>query len=182
MSTIIAEVFRTSFGWCAVAAASRKIIRVVLPCHTRSQAVRELKRTPAARPFSLFTPKSDVLLKRAVAAVTRYFEGMTDTGRVALDLSQGTAFQQAVWRAAQRIPRGEVLTYRKLAELIGRPRAARAVGNALAANPVPVLVPCHRVVASDGTLGGFQGSESTRLKLKMLELEGLTRESLRGFA
>lgn len=171
MTTVNARVFHTSFGWCAVAVRSNKVVRVVLPCSTRSQAVRELKRTPAARPFSLLTPKSDVLLKRAVAAVTRYFDGVTDTGRVALDLSQGTAFQQAVWRATRRIPRGKVLTYRKLAELIRRPRAARAVGNALAANPLPVLVPCHRVVASDGTLGGFQGSENTRLKLKMLESE-----------
>jgi AraC family transcriptional regulator of adaptative response/methylated-DNA-[protein]-cysteine methyltransferase len=71
-----------------------------------------------------------------------------------LDL-QGTAFQQAVWKALQGIPAGSVWTYGQLAKHLGRPRAARAVGSACGANPIPFLVPCHRVVASNGALGGF---------------------------
>lgn len=80
-------------------------------------------------------------------------------------------FQRAVLRAAARIPRGKVTTYGELAANLGRPGAARAVGNALAANPFPLIVPCHRVIRSDGTIGGFTGGED--LKRRLLELEGI---------
>lgn len=82
-----------------------------------------------------------------------------------------TPFQQAVLRAASRIPRGKVATYGELADGLGRPGAARAVGNALAANPFPLIVPCHRVIRSDGTIGGFTGGED--IKRRLLELEGV---------
>jgi methylated-DNA-[protein]-cysteine S-methyltransferase len=80
-------------------------------------------------------------------------------------------FRQAVLRAAYRIPRGTVATYGSLARELGRARAARAVGNALAANPFPLIVPCHRVIRSDGTIGGFTGGEG--IKRRLLEMEGI---------
>jgi len=80
-----------------------------------------------------------------------------------------TPFRQAVLRATARIPRGEVNTYGGLARSLGRERAARAVGNALAANPFPLIIPCHRVIRSDGTIGGFTGGEG--IKRRLLELE-----------
>ena len=89
-----------------------------------------------------------------------------------LDLSAGTPFQQAVWRAMLKIPRGEVRSYGWIARKIGRPRATRAVGAACGANPIPVIVPCHRVVASDGSIGGFGGGLG--MKRKVLRLEGVT--------
>jgi methylated-DNA-[protein]-cysteine S-methyltransferase len=82
-----------------------------------------------------------------------------------------TIFQKAVWAATKKIPRGKVTTYAVIASLIGRPRAARAVGNALNKNPFAPKVPCHRVVKSDGSLGGFAGG--TRKKKQMLEKEGV---------
>jgi methylated-DNA-[protein]-cysteine S-methyltransferase len=82
-----------------------------------------------------------------------------------------TVFQKAVWEATKKIPRGKVTTYAVIASLIGRPRAARAVGNALNKNPFAPKVPCHRVVKSDGSLGGFAGG--TRKKKQMLEKEGV---------
>ncbi len=83
----------------------------------------------------------------------------------------GTPFQQAVWQALQDIPAGSVWTYGQVAEYLGRPRATRAVGSACGANPIPFLVPCHRVVASNGGLGGFGlGLEVKRI---LLEREGL---------
>jgi methylated-DNA-[protein]-cysteine S-methyltransferase len=82
-----------------------------------------------------------------------------------------TPFQQAVLKAAARIPRGTVATYGELARSLGRNGAARAVGNALAANPFPLIVPCHRVIRSDGTIGGFTGGEG--MKRRLLELEGI---------
>ena len=95
------------------------------------------------------------------------------TGRtdVPVDLSSRSEFHQEVLRATARIPRGEVRTYGELAEIVGRPRAARAVGTAMARNPVPLLVPCHRVVPSSGGVGnyGFGGG----LKAKLLAGEGV---------
>ena len=86
-------------------------------------------------------------------------------------MEQLTPFRQAVLRATARIPRGTVATYGGLARSLGREKAARAVGNALAANPFPLIVPCHRVIRSDGTVGGFTGGEET--KRRLLELEGI---------
>ncbi len=81
-------------------------------------------------------------------------------------------FYQAVWRACARIPKGKVSTYGDIAKKIGNPGAARAVGMALAANPFAPIVPCHRVVRSDGALGGYSGRGGVAAKKRMLEREG----------
>jgi len=99
----------------------------------------------------------------------RYFEKGEWRFSVPLDLTCGTDFDRAVWRALVRIPPGETRSYGEVARLTGRPRAARAVGNACGRNPVPVVVPCHRVVAADG-LGGF--GLGPGLKRRLLALEG----------
>ena len=99
-----------------------------------------------------------------------YLAGNLRTFDLALDLSQGTRFQQQVWEAAQNIPYGQVRTYGELARSIGRPKAARAVGSALGRNPVLIVVPCHRVLRSDGGLGGF--AAGLVVKRALLRLEG----------
>jgi methylated-DNA-[protein]-cysteine S-methyltransferase len=94
--------------------------------------------------------------------------------RFSLDITQldlCPPFQQAVLRAEHAIPRGSVSTYRLLARHLGRPSAARAVGNALACNPFPIIVPCHRAIRSDRTLGGYQGG--LKMKRALLETEGI---------
>jgi len=99
-----------------------------------------------------------------------YFNGE----RVAFDLRfdlRGTEFQRAVWRAMRRIPYGRLSSYGRLAAAIGRPRAARAVGNAVGANPLGIIIPCHRVIRSDGSLGGFGGG--LNLKCYLLGIEGV---------
>jgi len=101
-----------------------------------------------------------------------YAEGRRVKWSVPVDLSEGTEFQRAVWQVLREIPYGETRSYAWVARRVGRPRAARAVGAACGANPVPVLVPCHRVVASDGSLGGFSGGLAW--KRKLLRLEGVT--------
>ena len=88
-----------------------------------------------------------------------------------LDLSVGTPFQQKVWRAMQKIPKGETRSYAWIARKIGRPKAVRAVANACGANPYPIRIPCHRVIRSDGSLGGFTGG--VKLKRKLLAKEGI---------
>jgi O-6-methylguanine DNA methyltransferase len=94
-----------------------------------------------------------------------------------LDLSAGTVFQQRVWRALRRIGRGRTLSYTQVAEVIGSPRAVRAVGSACGANPIPVLVPCHRVLAANHRLGGFSGG--LHWKRRLLASEGNADGSVR---
>jgi len=94
------------------------------------------------------------------------------------DVPQGTPFQMAVWAALLRIPRGEVRTYTDLAAEVGRPTAARAVANACGANPDAPRVPCHRVVRSDGGLGGYSGEGGVATKRRLLAEEGVDVDAL----
>ncbi|MBW3591297.1 MAG: methylated-DNA--[protein]-cysteine S-methyltransferase, partial [Actinobacteria bacterium] len=102
----------------------------------------------------------------AAETVERLFAAPPDPARPLLLLLKGTNFQLQVWRALLRIPTGSVVTYRDLAVQIGLPSAARAVGNAVGANPLAVVIPCHRVVRSDGEQGGYRwGTEKKQLLL-----------------
>jgi methylated-DNA-[protein]-cysteine S-methyltransferase len=96
---------------------------------------------------------------------------------VRIEASDGTPFQKRVWRALCAIPRGTVLTYQELARAIGKPKAVRAVANAVGANPFAPDIPCHRVVRSDGGLGGYSGKGGTGTKLALLRKEGVSRFS-----
>lgn len=87
-------------------------------------------------------------------------------------MKEYTPFQQAVWKACMRIPAGQTRSYKWIAEKIGRPGAVRAVGSALGSNPFAPAVPCHRVIRSDGTPGGFSGPGGLAAKLKLLKKEG----------
>ncbi|MEW4564568.1 methylated-DNA--[protein]-cysteine S-methyltransferase [Bremerella sp. JC770] len=94
-----------------------------------------------------------------------------DFADVATDLSHGTPFQQRIWVACQRIPYGEVVTYGELARLAGRPGAARAVGTAMSRNRIPLIIPCHRVIAASNKIGGFTSPQGIRQKKRLLDLE-----------
>lgn len=120
----------------------------------------------------------DPLLSYAYDLLTNYFSGETvDFSQVPLKLSSGTEFQIAVWNAIREIPSGETRPYKWLAEQIGSPKAARSVGGAVGANPISIIIPCHRVIRSDGTLGGYGGG--VRQKRLLLELEGYPVEALK---
>jgi methylated-DNA-[protein]-cysteine S-methyltransferase len=111
-------------------------------------------------------------IEAVAAAVRRFLAGEDIVFSLnAAAMSARPAFQQAVLRAEHAIPRGRVSTYGLIARHLGRPGAARAVGNALATNPFPILVPCHRAVRSDGALGGYQGGPA--MKRALLEREGV---------
>jgi methylated-DNA-[protein]-cysteine S-methyltransferase len=99
-----------------------------------------------------------------------YFQGRRRTFDVPL-APRGTEFQRRVWNALERIPYGETISYGELARRIGQPNASRAVGLANGANPLPVIVPCHRVIGADGTLTGFGGGLAVKRKLLALERE-----------
>jgi methylated-DNA-[protein]-cysteine S-methyltransferase len=106
----------------------------------------------------------------AIRQLREYFAGK----RVEFDLPlapEGTAFQRGVWRQLQEIPYGETISYGELARRVGNPKASRAVGSANGANPLPIVIPCHRVIAGDGSLGGFGGGLPTKQTLLDLELQ-----------
>lgn len=104
-----------------------------------------------------------------VRQLDEYFAGERESFDVPLDLSTASPFAQRVLRATVRVPFGHLVTYKSIAREIGEPGATRAVGNALGSNPIPIVVPCHRVVRSDGSLGGYTGG--TDIKRHLLTLE-----------
>ncbi|QTD46641.1 methylated-DNA--[protein]-cysteine S-methyltransferase [Ottowia testudinis] len=110
------------------------------------------------------------LLGQAAREMAEYFAGQRQRFDVPLDLSGGTAFQQSVWRALLDIDAGDSRSYSQVAARIGHPAAVRAVGTAVGANPVSVIVPCHRVLGSRGTLAGYGGGLSR--KVALLRREG----------
>lgn len=115
------------------------------------------------------------LLDEAARQLSEYFAGERREFDLPLLLA-GTDFQKSVWRALQAIPFGTTLSYGGLAQLIGAPRAVRAVANAVGANPVSIIVPCHRVVGSDGSLTGYAGGLAA--KRALLATEGITLDNL----
>jgi methylated-DNA-[protein]-cysteine S-methyltransferase len=127
----------------------------------------------AARPEPEWQESQCGPVAEAVRQLREYFAGK----RAEFDLPlapAGTAFQQTVWRQLQEIPYGETISYGELARRVGNPKASRAVGSANGANPLAIVIPCHRVIAGDGTLGGFGGGLPTKQILLALEL----RESI----
>ena len=109
----------------------------------------------------------------ALRQVEDYLTGRRTTFDLPLDMSLMTDFQRRVLRAALKIPRGQYRTYHEIAQAIGKPKAARAVGQALGHNPVPIVIPCHRVLGSDGSLHGYSGGGGLKTKAWLLKLEGV---------
>ena len=141
--------FKTAAGWIAVLASNDGLLKNTLPEDTEQEALFMLgiNGTGAVISDDMFTN----LKKR----FTDYFSGVKVSFADRLDLSTATPFRKNVWQATRSIPYGETVSYRRIAEEIGRPKAARAVGGALNKNPLPVIIPCHRVIGSNGDLTGF---------------------------
>ena len=110
------------------------------------------------------------VLRRTVAQLDEYFRGNRTSFDLPLDLQGGTAFQQSVWQALLSIPRGGTTSYGVLSQRIGQPAAVRAVGAAVGRNPLCIVLPCHRVLGSDGSLTGYAGG--LERKSALLQLEG----------
>lgn len=157
--------FETPFGPTFVAATSRGVLRLewgVGDAADRAERLRE--------EFPLWGVEEEPeALETVVVELREYFRGDRRSFGVTPDLTGLTPFQQEVLEAISRVPFGERVTYGELARRIDRPKASRAVGNALGRNPVPIIVPCHRVVRSDGDLGGY--TAGTGYKEQLLELE-----------
>jgi methylated-DNA-[protein]-cysteine S-methyltransferase len=154
------DIFETESGWVGIVASEHGVRRATLPQPSPDLCAADLGK-------ELDTAESSpVRLAALRRRVQRYFAGeRIDFDDVPLDVDDAGPFLQAAWEATRSIPWGETRSYQWVAAQAGRPRAPRAAGQAMARNRVPIIVPCHRVIASDGTLGGY-GSGTTGLPLK----------------
>lgn len=123
-------------------------------------------------PLEAAPEHSDAVLDRAAAQLVEYFSGTRRSFDVPVKLG-GTAFQQAVWAQLAELDFGEVISYGQLGLATGRITAGRAVGGAVGANPVPIIVPCHRVLASNNRITGYSGGNGIPTKVWLLEHEGI---------
>lgn len=122
--------------------------------------------------ISLKNKQAEVqILSDAVKQLEEYFVGKRQQFDLPFDI-EGTTFQKQVWKALSKIPFGKTVSYRDIAKKINNPKAVRAVGSANGKNPLCIIVPCHRVIAADGSLGGYSGGLS--IKKKLLKLENST--------
>jgi methylated-DNA-[protein]-cysteine S-methyltransferase len=156
-------VFQTTAGWAGLLGSKAGLRRVILPQSSEKQ-VKNLLAVDSYQAVS-----SDKLFQDLIERLQAYYEGHPVDFDDKLDFSGGTDFQSLVWEATRLIPCGETRSYAWIAKQIGRPKASRAVGQALHRNPLPVIIPCHRVIASDGSLGGFGGG--VEMKRYLLRLE-----------
>ena len=157
----------TPIGVLWVACSTRGVCKVIFPC--------EGARAALDRWLALYLPTSEpiatsALLERTRGELSEYFAATRHDFTLPLDL-RGSAFYQRVWQALTHIPYGRTVSYGHLARTLGAPKAARAVGAACGANPVPIIAPCHRVLGSDGSLHGFGGGIA--LKAWLLRHEGV---------
>ena len=162
-------IFRSSWGWMGIAESTKGIQAIVLPKQSK-RAVEFDLRVQCDGPLQ---QGKSAQLEEARRQLLDYLAGRRNTFDVPLDLSQGTSFQRQVWRTLQRVPYGKLRSYQWIAARVGGRHYARAVGNAVGANPLPIVIPCHRIVAHDASLGGFSGGLS--MKRKLLSLEGTLR-------
>lgn len=154
----------TDLGWVGVALSKGGLRAVELPLPSRIKAIERMAELGADEP----APDAD--LGEIPAAVRALVAGRPASSGVRLDWMGITPFRRAVLEECVRIPSGETRSYGWLAEQVGRPRAARAVGRVMATNPWPLFVPCHRVVGSDGSLHGYGGG--LPMKDALLRAEG----------
>ena len=160
-----AIIFKSRWGWMGVSETTKGIDAVVLPKVSRQAVLSELQ----AGSIELLKSQASPRLREARAQLIDYLAGKRRSFDLSLDLSRGTSFQQKVWRALRRISYGRLRSYQWVAVRVGGRQYARAVGNAVGANPMPIVIPCHRIVAQDASLGGFSGGLPTKRKLLTLE-------------
>jgi methylated-DNA-[protein]-cysteine S-methyltransferase len=157
-------VFHTIQGWMGCLSSQYGLLRTTLPQTTPQQALEMLDPTIKQ---AVWSPNS---FADIIPMFTEYFDGKRSELHCVLDFGRATPFQKQVWETTRSIPYGQTQSYGWVARRIGKPAAVRAVGQALGKNPLPIVVPCHRVIASNGSLCGFGGG--LEMKRSLLQLEG----------
>lgn len=167
---ICAHIFRTAHGFVALAWRDGAVVGLRLPDGDAAASERALRRRfPDA---ILETPRGKIA--KVIAAIDRYFAGTNEDFRaVEVDLGRQEPFFTRVYDHVRSLGWGEVSSYGEVARALhATPEAARSVGQAMARNPVPLIIPCHRVLAAGGRIGGFSAPGGSDAKARMLELEG----------
>ncbi len=159
--------FDTELGTFYAAFTLKGLCELSLSCKSEEEFVKHLRERFGAEPV-----QDDSLVRQLLRTINNYLHGERVEWNFSIDVSDATEFQQAVWTEAQKIPYGTTISYSELARRVGRPKAARAVGGAMAANPVLLVIPCHRVLGADGSLTGFGAGLDIKEKLLRLESEG----------
>ena len=165
------HLFQTAHGFAALAWNARGVTSFRLPAPTAEESRRALlRRLPDA---SEMEPSADVA--GLIQSIVRYFEGeRSDFAGVPLDLGRQEPLYAKIYDLVRRLGWGETTTYGEIARTLGEgPEVARDVGQAMARNPIPLIVPCHRVLAAGGRIGGFSAPGGSNAKGRMLELEGV---------
>jgi methylated-DNA-[protein]-cysteine S-methyltransferase len=165
------DLIAVDWGTFAYVAESDRLIATFLPQDRRAAIGVIRSRFPTAR-------QASGVLPAFCEEVLGYFSGEPVRFRTPIDVSRFTSFRQAVLRACARIPYGKTASYGDLARAAGNPAAVRAAGGTMAVNPLPLVVPCHRVLRSDGSLGGFSSPAGVREKLRLLRHEHIDVRAL----
>ncbi|GMU65802.1 MAG: methylated-DNA--[protein]-cysteine S-methyltransferase [Acidobacteriota bacterium] len=172
--------FETAIGRCAIAWSERGVAGVQLPeasdAETRGRVVRRVPRAVELEP----PPAIRHAIEGIVALLAGERTPAAELAFVELDLRGVPEFERNVYEVARTLRPGETSTYGEIARRLGDPAASRAVGRALGRNPFPLVVPCHRILAADGSLGGFSASGGTALKRRLLQIEGARGLPVRG--
>jgi methylated-DNA-[protein]-cysteine S-methyltransferase len=160
-------IFKTKWGYFGLASTDNGLLRSCLPLAEREKAKSQLLQ-------NLPDPQYDkALFKSAQEQITAYFEGacINFSAGFPIVLSGFSSFAGLVLTACRGIEFGRIVTYGRLADMAGRPGAARAVGGVMAKNPLPLIIPCHRVICANGKIGGFSAMGGVTLKKGLLQLE-----------
>jgi methylated-DNA-[protein]-cysteine S-methyltransferase len=160
--------FETPIGLCGIAWRGAHVIGTALPGSSRDELIRYFsRRFPDAEQYQPAGPAP-----AAIGAILRLLSGEPERFvGVPLSFDAASRFERQVYAAASAIPFGETRTYGQVAAALGEPGAARAVGRALGRNPLPIIIPCHRVLAADGRTGGFSAPGGVSTKMKLLDIE-----------
>jgi len=169
MGIVNFTLFDTPIGRCGIAWAELGIVGLWLPEADDSKATARLRR----RHPDAVEAEPLPAVRDAIARIVALLSGARDDlSAVPLDMARVSDFEKKVYAIARKIPPGETLTYGDIAERLGDKLLSREVGQAMGKNPFPIVVPCHRVVAANGKLGGFSAPGGTDTKLRMLAIEG----------
>ena len=170
MSNLYYDIFETSEGWVGVLASSKGLRRTTLPELSPDLCAEQLQ------PDLSIAVESPKRFRDIRSKIIRFLAGnQVDFSNEHLDFGSSSPFLRAVWEACTLIPNGETRSYKWLASEASYPNASRAAGQAMARNRLPIVIPCHRVIRSDGSLGGYgSGQNRMRLKRRLLAIEAAT--------
>ncbi|HET6221124.1 MAG TPA: methylated-DNA--[protein]-cysteine S-methyltransferase [Dongiaceae bacterium] len=170
MTTDSFTLFETAIGWCGLVWGERGIVGVQLPEADEAKTRARLRRRFPGTREAAAPPQ----VQRAIDGITTLLRGeATDLSGVALDMERVPPFNRQVYEVARTIPPGATLSYGEIAARLGDPSLARDVGQALGQNPFAIIVPCHRVLAAGGKIGGFSANGGIMTKRRMLAIESV---------